>query len=176
MRPYSEIGAVAQLPPSVELAPGADVAGGAALAGLGEDRVDLRDGQALDGVVLVDKDRQGVEGDIEALGLVAEGLLEGVGFLRFHLARHVAELDGPLDECRRRGGGTLALDLDLDLGVELAELLGHEGLELEHGVGTGGVERAAKTFDLGVARKIRIETRAGGEGRPGGGQKHQNEN
>src|SRR6266542_1640562 len=92
-------------------------------ARLREDRVPLAHAEALDGVVLVDEDDESVDGRPDRQRLVAELLLELVDLGPLHLPRHRAQLGRARDEGRRSRRRSLALDLDLGVGIEAAEAL-----------------------------------------------------
>src|SRR5262245_14405193 len=104
-----------------ELTPRRDVVLGALPPGLGEHRIGLGDGHALDRIVLVDEDRQRVDGRTDLRGLVTVLLLELVDLGALHRSGHGAELRGAGDQCRRRRRRALALDLDLRVRIELPE-------------------------------------------------------
>ncbi len=147
------------------LVPGGDIVLGAAAARPREDRVELRQRQALDRVVLVDEDRQGIDRDAQLGRLVAELLLELVDLGALHRPRHRAELGGAVDQRRRRRRRALALDLDLDAGIGLAEVLGPERHQVVERVGADRLEIARDAADLGVGRQPRIDLLGGGRRR-----------
>ena len=80
-----------------QLTPSGDVIGELAAAGLGKNRIDLRQAQPLDGVVLVDKDRQRVQRSPQGRWLIAESLLEFILLARLHRPRHRPELSRALN-------------------------------------------------------------------------------
>src|SRR5205085_4008957 len=95
-----------------DLSPRLDIFLRAGTARFREDRVDLRDAQALERVVLVDEHRERVDGDTDRRRFVTELLLEVVELGALHRARHRSELRGAGDQRRRRRARALAFDLD----------------------------------------------------------------
>src|SRR5262249_47365756 len=118
------------VPRQPDLTPAGDVLRTAALPGLREDRVDLRERELLDRVVLVDEDADPVDGDANRGRLVPVLLLESIDLLGLHEAAHRPELRRPRDERGWGGRGSLPLDLDLDARIRGAERLRPE----RHGV------------------------------------------
>src|SRR5882724_1720223 len=125
-----------------ELSPGGDVFLIALATRFREDRVDLRDGQALDRVVLVHEHPERVDRRADLGRLVAVLLLELIDLGPLHRARHRPQLGGAGDEGRRRRRGPLAFDLDLRVRVELRERLGPEGHHVVERVGADAVDVA----------------------------------
>ena len=75
----------------------------------------------VNGIVLVDVDGQAVQGHVDPRRLEAVLRLEGVFLLGLHLPRHRPKLRRALRQGRRGGGRALALDLNLHVGIQLAE-------------------------------------------------------
>src|SRR5690606_3787537 len=112
--PVAGDGTVGETTGETDVAPGVDLFAAESI-GAGENTVNLDEAQALDGVVLVGVNGEGVDGDFDLGGLVAVFLFEGVDLGTLHGAAHRAELRGAFDEGDRGGGGALALDLDVDV-------------------------------------------------------------
>jgi hypothetical protein len=126
-----------------EVAPGADVGLRATGAILGEDRVDLLEGEARERIVLVDEHGEHVDRAGHGRRGVAVLLLEGVDLRGFPVAAHGAERAGALGEGRGSRRRTLALDALAHPGIELLEALGPERYEVVHRVGADELERPA---------------------------------
>ena len=117
-----------------QLTPPREIRGVPAASGLGEHGVHLGQGQAGDGIVLVDEDGQGIQRSAQERGGVPEALLELVLLRRLHGPGHGSQLGGSLDQRRRSRARALALDLDAHIGVVLAEGLKPERHQVVHGV------------------------------------------
>src|SRR2546427_9546288 len=139
-----------------ELAPRLDVFLVPGPPRLREDRIDLRQGQALDRVVLVDEHGEGVDRGADRRRLVAVLLLELVDLGPLHRAGYRAELSGARDQRRRRRGRALALDLDLGVGVKLVERLSPERHEVVERVRADARDVAADSADRLVRRERRV--------------------
>ena len=132
----------------------------AALVRLREDAVDLGQRQPLDRIVLVDVDGQAIQGHADPRRLEAVLLLEGVFFLGLHRPRHRAKLGRACGQGRRGGRRALALDLNLDVRIELVERLGPIGHQVVQRVGADAVEAAVHarhffvTLDRGINRLV----------------------
>ena len=88
----------------------------------------------LERVVLVHVDREHVDRGAHAGRLVAVLGLELVDLLVLHLAAHGAEGRRARDQRRRRGRRALAFDLDLDVGIRLAEIFRPQRHQVVHRV------------------------------------------
>src|SRR5882724_1633746 len=148
-----------------QLSPGGDVVLIALAARLREDRVDLRQGQALDRVVLVHEHAERVDRRADLGRLVAVLLLELIDLGSLHRARNRPELSRPRDQGRWRRRGPLPLDLDLGIRIELAERLGPECHHVVERVGTDAVDVAADTAGGLVRRQGRVELHQAGRQR-----------
>ena len=119
--------------------------------------------ETLDRVVLVGEHGQRVDRHLHLGRLVAVLLLEGVDFLGLHLAAHRAELRGAFDQGRRRGRGTLALDLDVDVRIGLLEALRPQGHQVVERVGADRIQVSGNSADRLVFRQRGIEVGSCGE-------------
>ena len=105
----------------------------------------------------MDEDGEGVDGDRDARGLVAELGGEGGDLGGLHLAAHRADLSDPGSEGDRRGARALAFDLDFHVGILGLEAFAPEGHQVVQGVGTHGVEVTRNTGGHGVSRDLRVD-------------------
>ena len=138
-----------------ELAPSRDVFG-TALAGAGKNTIHLGHREAFDRIVLVHEHCEGIDGDGDFRGLIAELFLEGVALGALHRAAHRAELGGALDQGRRRGGRALAFDLDVHIRVGFFETLGPKRHQVVQRVRTDRVQVSADAADGRVGLDCRI--------------------
>ena len=132
--------------------------GFAALEGAGEDGVDLRHGQPLDGVVLVDEHGQGIDGDADGGRLVAVALLECLLFTGLHGAAHGAKLGDALGQGSRCGGRTGGLDLHVDVGIHALKFFGPQGHHVGQGVRADRGQVARDAAGRCVFRQVFIHT------------------
>src|SRR5690606_19891075 len=128
----------APLTGEAEDAPRVDGGSVATTQGLGKDRVDLGQGQPLEGVVLVDVDGESVQADAQEGGSITKSLFKSVDLISSHLAGHRAKLRRAGDKGGSGCARTLSLDLDAHVGVVLAKAFGPEGHHVVHGVRTHG--------------------------------------
>lgn len=135
-----------------ELAPVCDVCRSAEFTGRGKYTVNLGQGEALEGAVLVSKYGQGIHGHFDLGRLVAKFLFEGVDLFLLHLTAHRAELAGAADEGWRSGGGAFAFDLNVYIRILGFETLSPKGHEVVKRIGTDGDEISRDTADLFVFR------------------------
>ena len=138
-------GAVGPFTGEAQLTPFCNVAGMAALAGCGEDGVNLLDAQALDWIVFVDKNREGVDRDRHGCGFVTIFGFEAFDFIGLHKPAHGPEIGRTLRQRWWRGGRAGGLDLYVHTRIEALELLGPQGHQVGQSVRTdaGDIARDA---------------------------------
>ncbi len=139
-----------------------------ALEGAGEDGVDLRHGQPLDGVVLVDEHGQGIDCDADGSRLVAVALLECLLFTGLHGAAHRAKLGNTLGQGSRRGRGAGSLDLHVDVGIHALKFFSPQGHHVGQGIRADRGQVARDAAGRGVFRQVFIDTIGQGAGRKEG--------
>ncbi len=113
----------------------------------------------------MDINGEGIKGDPDAVGLVAEMGFKAVDFTAFHLPAHGAELGKALNQSRGGGGGAFPLDLDRDIRVDCLEGFRPERHEVVEAVGTDGIKDPGNAGDGFVLGKVRIKK--GGSKEPG---------
>ncbi len=139
-----------------------------ALEGAGEDGIQLLHGQALDGVVLVDEHRQGIDRDADGGRLVAVALLERLFLAGLHGAAHGAKLGDAFGQRGRRGRGTGGLDLHVDVGVHALKFFGPQGHHVGQGIRADRGQVARDAAGRSVIRQIFIHTGSqGADGKQG---------
>ena len=78
-------------------------------------------------------------------------------FLVFHLAAHGPEVGRALGQCRRRGGRTGGLDLDVDVGILALVLLGPQGHEIGQGIRTDSGQVPGNATGALIIRQSRVD-------------------
>src|SRR5690554_2112547 len=139
-----------------QLAPGFYIFAIAALASAGANGIQLSHGQCLDGVVLVDEDRQSVNGHRNRRGLIAELLLEFLDFLVLHFPAHGAEVRRAFRQGGRCCRRSCCLHLDIHVRIMTLELLGPQGHQVRQGIGTHTGNTAGHTTGPFIHSQCRI--------------------
>jgi hypothetical protein len=103
--------------------------------GLGKDLIQLLDGQALDRILLVDINRKGINGDRKRRRMIAVFFLE-----RSYSGLRIGRDIGPsCDTPSSNAEGAVpdpALDVDLHVWVQLAEIIGPVSHQIPERVGS----------------------------------------
>ena len=161
---------VGQVAGHTQVTPGFDIVLATAQASRREDRIDLSHSQTLDRVVLVHEDRQGINSNRDCGWLVAILLLERLQLDVLHLAAHRAQVSGAFSQCRRCGGGTGSLNLNVHVRVFFFVGFSPQGHQVGQGIGTdaGEVARHACGFDVSRNSRVNSGNRISGGNASGG--------